>query len=106
MILSAQFANAENTAVVVQTDDRGAVAMAVTDLRYLAYGGATSAFLPDDLSANDTAAINATLLQDGSIVRALALVMFAEINKLRVLNGDAPYTLAVFKAALKAQMRT
>ncbi len=58
-----------------------------------------------DTSALDTATLNSALTQDGSIFRALGLVMFAEINKLRVLNGDAVYTMSQFQAALKAQMR-
>lgn len=58
-----------------------------------------------DVSALDTATINAALMQEGSIVRALGLVIFDEINKLRVKNGDAAYTLAQFQAALKAKMR-
>lgn len=58
-----------------------------------------------DLSAIDTAALNEALTSPGSVVRALGLVMFAEINKLRVKNGDAAYTMQQFIAALKAQMR-
>ena len=58
-----------------------------------------------DLSAVDTAALNAALVEPGSVVRALGLVMFTEINKLRVKNGDPAYTMAQFTAALKAQMR-
>jgi len=57
------------------------------------------------LAAGDLKAMNAALLEPGSLVRALGLVMFAEINKLRVKTGDAPYTLNQFKAALQAQMR-
>jgi hypothetical protein len=49
--------------------------------------------------------LNASLVEDGSVVRALGLVMFAEINKLRVKGGDTAYTLTQFKNALKAQMR-
>lgn len=49
--------------------------------------------------------LNEALIAKGSVVRALGLVMFAEINKLRVKGGDAPYTLAQFRAALVAQMR-
>jgi hypothetical protein len=60
---------------------------------------------PPDLSAIDTATLNTALTAQGSVVRALALVMFAEINKLRVKNGDAAYTMAQFTAALKVQMR-
>ena len=60
---------------------------------------------PPDYDAMDMAQLNAELINPGSVVRALALVIFAEINKLRVKGGDPAYTLAQFKAALKAQMR-
>lgn len=53
----------------------------------------------------DQAALNAALMEQGSVVRALGLVMFAEINKLRVAGGSAAYTMPQFLAALKAQMR-
>lgn len=53
----------------------------------------------------DTKALNEALVQDGSVVRALAEVMFLEINKLRVKTGDAAYTKAAFVAALKGKMR-
>jgi hypothetical protein len=46
-----------------------------------------------------------TLSQEGSVVRALAEVMLAEINKLRVKGGDAAYTKPQFVSALKAKMR-
>jgi hypothetical protein len=58
-----------------------------------------------DLSALDMAALNAALTEPGSVVRALGLVMFAEVNKLRVKNGDPAYTMPQFVTALKAQMR-
>lgn len=48
--------------------------------------------------------LNQTLTLKGSVVRALAMVMFAEINKLRVKNGDPPYTLTQFKNALTNEM--
>jgi hypothetical protein len=60
---------------------------------------------PPELGAIDKATLNAALAAPGSFVRALGLVMFAEINKLRVANGDAAYTLTQFKSSLKAQMR-
>ena len=53
----------------------------------------------------DQAALNAALVEPGSVVRALGLVMFAEINKLRIKTGDAAYTMPQFVAALKAKMR-
>jgi hypothetical protein len=58
-----------------------------------------------EILAIDTATLNAALVEPGSVVRALGLVMFDEINKLRVLNGDPVYTLAQFQSALKARMR-
>jgi hypothetical protein len=58
-----------------------------------------------DQSAADLATLNAVLAEPGSVVRALGLVMFAEINKLRVAGGAAAYTMPQFVAALKAQMR-
>lgn len=53
----------------------------------------------------DQDVLDAALIAPGSATRAIGLVMFAEINKLRVKNGDPAYTLAQFKAALLAQMR-
>lgn len=53
----------------------------------------------------DQAALNVALVEPGSVVRALGLVMFAEINKLRVKTGDPAYTMLQFTAALKAKMR-
>ena len=61
---------------------------------------------PPDFSAIDQAALNSALAQDGSVVRALAEVMFAEINTLRTTAGLAPRTKQQFVTALKAQMRT
>lgn len=62
---------------------------------------------PDpDFVALDAAVLNRVLTQDGSIVRALAEVMFTEINKLRAKNGDAPYTKTQFLDALRAKMRS
>lgn len=63
------------------------------------------AILSPDAASADAGTLNAALAAPGSVVRALGLVMFAEINKLRVKNGDAPYTMAQFKSALLAQMR-
>lgn len=110
MILSAQFANAERTAVVVITDDRGAVSISADRpelwAQYLAWPGATAAFVPDNVSDMDLAELNRVLAQDGSVLRALAELTLIEINKLRADHARAPYTKAQFVAALKAQMRT
>lgn len=71
--------------------------------------GVIDAFAYDvaaDAAATDQDTLNASLIEDGSIVRALGLVMLAEVNKLRVKTGDPAYTLNQFKAALRAQMRS
>lgn len=54
--------------------------------------------------ADNQTGLNAMLLEKGSVARALGMVMFKEINKLRVKTGDPVYTLAEFKAALLAEM--
>lgn len=59
----------------------------------------------NDFPTIDSATLNAALAQPGSVVRALGLVMFSEINKLRVAGGSTAYTMQQFLAALKAQMR-
>lgn len=53
----------------------------------------------------DQAVLNDALAAQGSVVRALAEVVFAEINKLRAELGRSAYTRAQFVAALKAKMR-
>lgn len=53
----------------------------------------------------DQESLNNALTAPGSVVRALGLVMFDEINKLRVKNGDPAYTMTQFKNALIAKMR-
>lgn len=62
------------------------------------------AVLPDPVPPTNTELLNLNLIQKGSIVRALAMVMFQEVNKLRVKNGDPAYTLAQFKTALTNEM--
>lgn len=64
---------------------------------------------PTDFSALDTATLNAMLVEPGSVMRAMATVMFQEINRLRVRPANSPalpaYTMAQFVAALKANIR-
>lgn len=60
---------------------------------------------PPDLSAVDTASLNAALALDGSVFRALAEVTFSEINILRTNAGLPVRTKPQFITALKAQMR-
>lgn len=58
-----------------------------------------------DYDASDTNSLNAALMEPGSVLRALAEVVFVEINKLRVKTGDAAYTKQQFVQAIKAKMR-
>lgn len=53
-----------------------------------------------DTNALDINMLNATLAADGSIVRALALVMFDEMKK-----TQPTLTLAQFRALVKSKMR-
>lgn len=60
---------------------------------------------PLDLDVLDTEAINRLLIADGSVVRAMAQVQFALINEVRALKGQAPITVAQYKAQLKSLIR-
>lgn len=84
-------------AATATTQQKAAAATAIANFTYDPVG---------DGQSDDTDLLNAALAEQGSLSRALAMVMFAEINKLRVKDGDPAYTLAQFKAALQAQMRT
>lgn len=66
--------------------------------------GAWQPYVPD-YSTIDQSTLNAALIEPGSVVRALGLITFQEINKLRVQAGLTAYTMAQFTAALKANMR-
>ena len=61
--------------------------------------------VPPTSNQIDTDTLNATLIGEGSVVRALGLIMFEEINKLRQNAGLAQYTLTQFKNALVTKMR-
>lgn len=65
------------------------------------------AYLPHDTAVIDQEMLNAALAADGSVVRALALVLLQEINTIRTrLPTPLPaYTQAQLVAALKAKMR-
>lgn len=113
MFTSARYADPENKRIIA-TDERDREWWLETEndannwKEYIDKGGVISPFVPPpppDLPAIDTAELNAALLADGSVMRALGMVMFVEINKLRVKTGDTPYTLNQFKNALIAQMR-
>lgn len=58
-----------------------------------------------ELTIVDQAALNAALSAQGSVVRALALVLLQEINTLRVKTGLAAYTQAQLLTALLAKIR-
>lgn len=64
--------------------------------------------LPPTLDQIDTKALNAILVEDGSILRAVIAVLRSEINIVRaaVVPALPPRTVAQVTAALKAQMRT
>jgi len=59
----------------------------------------------EELATLDQDTINEALAAPGSVVRALGLLTFQEINKLRVLASQPAYTMAQFKSAMKALMR-
>lgn len=71
------------------------------------WNSGTSSWSPytPDYNTIDTNTLNAALIEPGSVVRALGLVTFQEVNKLRVNAGLVAYTMAQFTAALKANMR-
>lgn len=56
-------------------------------------------------TVDDLRALNAALIEEGSVFRALALITFEEINRLRVNAGLSAYTIEQFKTALKNKMR-
>ena len=58
-----------------------------------------------DWETLDMDTINQTLSQPGSIIRALGILTFKEINKLRQFAGLSQYTLEQFKTALRNEMR-
>lgn len=65
------------------------------------------ALISPNVSLADQVALNAALSAEGSVVRALALVLLQEINTIRgKLSPTLPaYTQAQLVAALKAKMR-
>lgn len=93
----------------VEVPDAIEVSSPPDDARQLWGGDGWLPLPPPDFSALDTAALNAMLVEPGSVVRAIATVMFQEINRLRVRPANSPalqaYTMAQFIAALKANIR-
>lgn len=78
------------------------VAIPPTDGRQKWNGSSWSVLDQDSIDTQD---LNAQLAAPGSIVRALGLVTFQEINKLRVRAGLAAYTMDQFITALKSNLR-
>lgn len=79
------------------------------EIRELFIDGSTvtiTPIIPPTNTEIDTGQLNAVLAGEGSIVRALGLVMFEEINKLRVRSGQVAYTMDQFKTALISKMRS
>lgn len=58
-----------------------------------------------ELADEDQARLNASLIEDGSVVRALGILTFKEINKLRQNAGLNEYTWDQFKTAMRDEMR-
>ena len=111
MIVSARYSDPEHTRVI-STDERGrewshGVNSEVGDwVRYLANGGQISDYVappPPDLSAIDLAELNRALTEQGSVMRALAEVVFG------IAKGTIPVTPSLtkpqFVALLKDRMR-
>lgn len=53
----------------------------------------------------DQETLNDALLAQGSIFRGLALVLFDEINKIRVDSGKTAYTMTQYRNAVLSKMR-
>jgi hypothetical protein len=63
-------------------------------------------WVPETDDIIDQEQLNSMLTSEGSPLRALAEVVFIEINALRVIAGQPEYTKQQFKAALLNKMRT
>ena len=63
------------------------------------------AAIPIDLDAVDTAALNAKLLEPGSLDRAELKTLLNHENRIRALEAKAPITQTQFVSAVKATMR-
>jgi hypothetical protein len=55
---------------------------------------------------DDLDTLNAALMQDGGVVRALGQALFTLVNEVRVLKSQTPLTLTQFKNYLKGLMRS
>lgn len=109
MILSARFANAEGTAVILETDDRGSVAISQADTpmlwaTYVNLGMATAPYIAPVQADMNLAALNAALAENGSVFRGFVLVMLDEINILRQRAGLPLRTIDQIKPAIQGKM--
>lgn len=104
VVYKMEFANQTDADNYVPPADRTLISNAPSD-DHKWINGAWTYVAPKTPAELDQDALNAALISEGSVVRALGLVMFDEINKLRVKNGDQAYTLMQFKNALVAKMR-
>lgn len=115
MTTTATFANTDNTLVrftvngvtnIVPADYKGEFRDGIGGVvGFLAKGGAIGPYVAPviDLDALDTAALNAALIEPGTVVRALAEVVFL-ISKGSIAI-DPARTKTQFVALLKARMR-
>ena len=113
--ISASYAAPDNQSAIAITREAASVVLSESDtpsdwadLLAWGTGNVIAPHSPPtvDFNAMDTLELNRALAENGSVVRALAEVIFAEINKLRIKTGDPAYTKQQFVTALKAQMRS
>jgi hypothetical protein len=90
------------------------VASPPSDSRQVYSNGAWQPVVPAVITAEDQARLNAALVEEGSVVRALGLVLLNTMNAQNIVTMNAvnelrtkaslpAYTVAQFKAALSAQ---
>lgn len=109
-ILSASFANEDNTAVVLMTEERGSVLISLKDRpdlwdEYIKSNIVASPFVPDNFDAMMDSDIEKAF-NDGGFVPAFCRVMFSELNILRQAAGLSPRTPTQALNAIKARKRT
>lgn len=76
---------------------------------FLAGGGVIQAYQPPlpppTVDEMDTANLNRTLTEPGTVTRAMLKTLFNHENRIRALEAKAPITQAQFVAAVKVVMR-
>lgn len=108
-IKSAQFINEDNTAVMVITEERGAIAISLKDRpdlwdEYIKSGVLASPFIPLDMDGGLDAEIE-KIFADSGFAPALCRVLLSEINILRQAAGMQQRTPQMLLTALKARKR-